>query len=101
MAPLKSLLLATLATLASADPNVFTATISQPGGPLNGQTINAAGGVFYTGLDGPSTYCPPEQEPNCPPVTGTVFPNLGLAALNYLYVRSDFLSSLYVVLFGD
>lgn len=98
MSPIKALLLATFGTIASANSTfdtVFTVTISQPNGPLNGKTVNAAGGLFYTGLSGPSVFCP--EDPSCPAVTGTVFPDIGLSALNYLYVRCSALFLLTIL----
>jgi hypothetical protein len=64
---------AVFGSLAHAD--LFTLTASQPGGALNGKAINAAGGAFYIGLEGPATYCPTQVEPNCPVVKGTTFAN--------------------------
>ncbi|EHK97207.1 hypothetical protein GLAREA_01249 [Glarea lozoyensis ATCC 20868] len=70
-----TILLSALTLLTPTTATLFTLLASQPGNPLNGKPINAAGGSFYIGLPLPSTYCPPENKPNCPTGFATVFAN--------------------------
>lgn len=60
-----------LALSGSAAAASYSLTIVAPDTVVNNAQLEAAGLGFYTGLDGPSTYCP-EVGNDCPPVEGTL-----------------------------
>jgi hypothetical protein len=74
--------IATLASVATA--TVFSLTVFDGQSHLNGQVVNAAGGVFYIGLSEPGTFCPPST--NCPGGKSTLF-----GGLDSLWVYNPFL----------
>jgi hypothetical protein len=74
--------IATLASVATA--TVFSLTVFDGQSHLNGQVVNAAGGVFYIGLSEPGTFCPPST--NCPGGKSTLF-----GGLDSLWVYNHFL----------
>ena len=67
-----SLLITIISLFIITTAQVFTLKTFNPGAPLNGQKIHASGQAFYLGLDGPTTYCPPNVDPNCPYPTDTI-----------------------------
>lgn len=63
-----------VARQADASP-YFTVISSRSGSPIHFQNMNARGGSFYLGGEGPSSYCPSESigAENCPPGNTTTF----------------------------
>ena len=64
--------IATWASVVTA--TIFQLSVFDGESSLNGQTVNAAGGVFYAGLSQPGTFCPPSVQ--CPGGTSTLFAGL-------------------------
>jgi hypothetical protein len=69
-----------LGFLKLAAAEVSTLTVYHLGHHLHGKKIQAAAQGFYTGLSGPSTYCPASVGSSCPNATETVIAG-SLAAL--------------------
>ncbi|KAI1637908.1 hypothetical protein F4809DRAFT_640015 [Biscogniauxia mediterranea] len=67
--------LAFSAPLASA--TTYSISVFAPDTVVDGAQLNAAGQSFYTGISGPSTYCPASQGAACPSTHKTlVYANL-------------------------
>lgn len=78
-------LLVSIATLANVvTATIFSLTVFDGESHLNGQIVNAAGGVFYLGLSQPGTFCPPSTD--CPGGNSTLF-----GGLDSLWVHNPFL----------
>lgn len=50
----------------------FRITIYAPGTIIDSADLDASGNAFYTGLTGPSTYCPSQIGRRCPAPQGTL-----------------------------
>ncbi|KAI8635516.1 hypothetical protein F5Y19DRAFT_13709 [Xylariaceae sp. FL1651] len=61
-----------LATVALVSAQGFSITAFSPGSTVDGAQIQAADNGFYTGISGPSTYCPILPSVSCPEVVGTL-----------------------------
>ena len=62
----------------------FTLTVYQPGSPLHGEVVNAAGEAFSLG-GSPATYCPLTNQQLCPVGNQTIF--AGMSALSVCQVH--------------
>ncbi|KAI5918170.1 hypothetical protein F4810DRAFT_715721 [Camillea tinctor] len=58
--------LSTLAASALASATTYSISIFAPNTAIDGAHLNAARQSFYTGISGPSTYCPTNQGSSCP-----------------------------------
>lgn len=78
MAALRSVLafMIFLVAFATAQSGLFALTVYQPGSPLDGQAVNAAGEAFYLG-GSPATYCPLTDQTLCPAGNQTIFAGMG------------------------
>jgi len=59
------------AVLAQAD-SPFGIMSTRSASPVHLLPFTARGGKFFLGGAGPTSYCPPQVEPNCPPGTQTL-----------------------------